>query len=307
MQKQADSIEKNIRPRPTAGGRAGTIRNSGFTLIELLVVIAIIAILAAMLLPALSKAKLRAQGIACMSNTRQITLGWLMYAVDNNGVLVVNHDGTGAGDTTLSWVTGWLDYNGSVADTNLDFLVGPQNSLLGQYLKSPRVFKCPVDLSKSFGATGLPRVRSYSMNAAFGEDGTPQSDPHQKPHNWLPPTTYRTYLKESEMTDPKPSDLWVLIDEDVDSINDGSFAVQMPSSANATEWIDFPAKAHGNACGFSFADGHSEIHKWLRPENIDNVDYQPTSHGGTFELNDPDILWVAKRTSSRLDGKPLPY
>lgn len=242
-----------------------------------------------------------------MNNTRQLALGWIMYSGDNHGNLVINHDGAGAGDATLSWVTGWLDYNGSAADTNINFLVSPQYSLLGPYLKSPAVYKCPVDNSKSSGASGDPRVRSYSMNSALGGDGTPQSDPHQKPHNWLPPTIYKTYLKEGELTTPAPANMWVFLDEDPDSINDGSFAVQMPASAAATLWIDLPAKAHNNACGFAFADGHSEIHKWRHPENIANVDYRPKPKNGIYELRDDDIQWVAKHTSARIDGKPLPY
>ena len=260
--------------------KPATKLHSGFTLIELLVVIAIIAILAAMLLPALSAAKKRAQSVQCMSNTKQLTLGWIMYTGDNNGNLVVNHNETSKTDTTLSWVTGVLDYNGSAADTNLDYLLSSQYSLLGQYLKSAGVYKCPTDQSCNMGATGIPRVRSYSMNMAIGPSGnTDGSDQHVKwptpSGNFLPWPTYKEYLKESDITAPSPSDLWLITDEDPDTIDDGSFAFQMPSSAFATYWINEPTKSHGNACGFSFADGHSEIHKWLQPGNIATVTYMP--------------------------------
>jgi len=286
--------------------------HGGFTLIELLVVIAIIAILAAMLLPALSAAKKRAQGIQCMANTKQLVLGWIMYSSDNNGNLVVNHNETGASDTTLSWVTGTLNYTGSAVDTNLDYLINPQYSLLGQYLKSAGVYKCPTDLSCNMGATGIPRVRSYSMNMELGPNGnTDGTDQHIKwpsaSGNFLPWPTYREYLKESEITSPDPSDMWVTIDEDPDTIDDGSFAFTMPSSVFATGWVNEPSKAHGNSCGFSFADGHSEIHKWLQPDNIDTVTYVGKPANYVAHLNDPDIIWVAKRTSARTDGAALPY
>jgi prepilin-type processing-associated H-X9-DG protein len=206
-------------------------------------------------------------------------------------------------------VTGVLDYNGSAADTNLDYLINPDHALLASYIgRSANVFKCPTDQSCNQGSAGLPRVRSYSMNAALGIGGEAETDAHEKANDWLKYPTYRTYIKESDMTSPKPSDLWVIVDENPDSINDGAFAVQMPTSANGTQWRDIPSKSHGgSSCGFSFADGHSEIHKWLQPGNIPEVTYHAAAKPVPISLNNKDIQWVAEHTSALSSGAPLPY
>ena len=243
-------------------GEAPFRQNAGFTLIELLVVIAIIAILAAMLLPALSKAKERARGISCLSNTKQLTLGWVIYTTDSDDTLMP----LGPVGTNPGWVGGAMTWDGAPANTNASILVDPTQSLMANYVKSPGVYKCPSD--NIDGPTG-PRVRSVSMNGALGGGSGPTS----QGNNPLPGETYfasggtgvgHAAKKMNDLYHPGPANVFVVLDEQADSLNDAEFMFDPGYSPTGEHWRDLPASYHGGAGSLSFADGHSEIHKWLQ-------------------------------------------
>jgi prepilin-type N-terminal cleavage/methylation domain-containing protein/prepilin-type processing-associated H-X9-DG protein len=242
-----------------------------FTLIELLVVIAIIAILAAMLLPALSKAKVRAQGVQCVGNLRQMNLGWQLYASDNGEHYPVNaatgteHPSVGEDTANPSWVAGILSSAPSPDNTNSDKLTGPAYAAygsIGGYLKNPGVYHCPADHSVDAG-NQQPRVRSISMNGWINPGKTNGSDLSY----WA--QSFKKFTSSGDFGRASPSDIFVFLDERAECINDGWLFLSTQGynsdgsvDLDTVQSIDLPAIYHNNSTAFSYADGHCDLHHW---------------------------------------------
>jgi prepilin-type N-terminal cleavage/methylation domain-containing protein/prepilin-type processing-associated H-X9-DG protein len=251
-------------------------RARAFTLIELLVVIAIIAILAALLLPALTRSKQQAQGIQCMSNNRQLTLAWVEYSADFQNVLPYNIPS----DTTSGWVLGEMSTGVSRDNSNYVLMLSGQ---LGPYTKNWQIYHCPADMSVALGMN-TSRVRSVAMNCFVGDMSEGQ-------RVGCCTGIWKQYFKSTDFDQPAMT--WVIVDEHPDVINDGFFALVATCVIDNTEWSDFPASYHNGACGFSFADGHAEIHKWLSPDTI-----KPSQYGAITTWPIPalppytDLIWA---------------
>ncbi len=282
-------------------GRSGP---RGFTLIELLVVIAIIAILAGMLLPALAKAKAKATGITCMNNTKQLMLAWNMYMGDNRDELPFAYVPDDPNNKLYSqaWMHGILDYNAGNS-ANWDATNTIMKGAIWPYTgNSLGIYKCPADKSSVKPSSGpyrgqtVPRIRSLSMNSWMRMN---QGD---WKYTWFGDQTFRAYFRSSDFVDPGPSMTWVLIDEHPDSMNDGFFCIDMRGYPNPaqTSLPDTPSSAHNNACGLSFADGHSEIKKWLDPRTAPPVTYKGTISTTASQPNNKDVVWLWQHTTSKV-------
>jgi prepilin-type processing-associated H-X9-DG protein len=248
---------------------------AAFGQVDLLTVIGVLVLLGLLLIPALARTRVPDQAFRCRNNLRQLIQGWRMYAEDNSDKL----------PNCLDWVMGALSYSANNPDnTNISYLV---NGLLGPYVRNTAVYRCPADVSQgTFGTNKLPRVRTESMSQAFAQYG----EGHVA-------TTYRHYLKSVDMVLPAPANLWVMIDESPDSINDGAFAVTM--SPYGSIWQDGPSILHDGGCGFAFADGHSEIKQWTDRRTLAmKVTYTSSFPFGVSQPNNPDIRWLQDRTSA---------
>jgi len=273
-------------------------KHQAFTLIELLVVIAIIAILAGMLLPALSKAKGKAKGISCMNSNNQLTMAWRFYAEDYDGMLVGSGRGQMMGRKMIpEWIGGnWLDKSNPRKDDNwnVDRWIKQRNLLYPFAGNSTEIFNCPSDNSYGINNKGVrvPRLRSRSINNWVGGPGWGNSG-----------SGWRVYHKDTDMVDPGPSNTFVMLDEREDSINDGYFVVDMAGWPNRSQrLVDYPASYHNNAAGFSFADGHAEIHKWTDPRTY------PKINKGNMQLNvamfdSKDLLWMMEKSTRKLSRR----
>jgi len=261
---------------PDAVGRSRG-RLAAFTLVEVLIVIAIIAILASLLLPALSRSKAKAQGISCLNNLHQLSLAWQLYADDNADLLVNNHGVPETLARRQNWANNVLDWEASDDNTNLSLLA---ESKLGPYAgRATRIYKCPADGAP---APNGERTRSMSMNALVGNPGelTNRFNPQ-----------YTQFFKKAEIA--HPAGIFLLLDEQADTINDGFFVNKLQEYL----WGNLPGSYHNGGANLAFTDGHGETHKWVVSNTIQPV-RRARMAAKLPATPSTDFDWLKVRTSS---------
>lgn len=259
--------------------RVGRERLVAFTRLELLTVLSVLALLVVLACPVLGHGTHKTKALECMEHLRRLSLGWVLFANDHDGLLAASAATAGS-----AWVSGWLDWGTSSDNTNKLYLIDPRYAQLADYVgRDASLFKCPEDehLSAQQRARHWKeRVRSYSCSVVVGagSGSIPAIDPIFAPVRSI-----------SEFRTPAPADCFVLLEEHPDSINDSAFF-----TPNLMQWLDLPASFHTRAANLTFADGHVEIHPWQSSNTVQRVTY--SFHAPVARPGDPDIAWLRNHT-----------